>query len=74
MCRIPPKARLDAAEASGVAAAIALSQRLMTEPRDLRLAPQTEENCIAGRPILFMLGGLDPDWGSGVGVLLDWGR
>ena len=71
---IPPKARLDAAENSGVAAAIALSQRLMTEPRDLKLAPQTpEEDRIAGQPVVFSLGGLDPDWGSGVGVVVDWG-
>lgn len=71
---IPPKARLDAAENSGVAAAIALSQRLMTEPRDLKLAPQTpEEDRTAGRPIIFKLGGLDPDWGSGVAVVIDWG-
>ena len=71
---IPPKARLDAAENSGVAAAIALSQRLMTEPRDLKLAPQTpEEDRIAGRPIIFTLGGLDPDWGSGVAVVIAWG-
>jgi hypothetical protein len=70
---IPPKARLDAAENSGVAAAIALSQRLMAEPRDLKLAPQTpEEDRIAGRPIIFVLAGLDPDWGSGVSVMVDW--
>jgi hypothetical protein len=71
---IPPKARLDAAENSGVAAAIALSQRLMAEPRDLKLAPQTpEDDRIAGRPIIFALAGLDPDWGSGVSVVVDWG-
>lgn len=62
---IPPKARLDAAESSGVAAAIALSQRLMAEPRDLKLAPQTPEaDRIAGRPVVFALGGLDPDLGQ----------
>ena len=71
---IPPKARLDAAENSGVAAAIALSQRLMTEPRDLKLAPKTPEaDRIVGRPIVFTLGDLGVDWGSGVGVVVDWG-
>jgi hypothetical protein len=71
---ISPKARLDAAENSGVAAAIALSQRLMAEPRDLKLAPQTpEEDRIVGRPIDFALDGLDPDWGSGVSVVVNWG-
>jgi len=71
---IPPKARLDSAEISGVVAAIALTQRLMTEPRDLQLASETPEtDRAAGQPIVFRLGGLDPDWGSGVGVVVDWG-
>jgi hypothetical protein len=71
---IPPKARLDAAQGSGVATAIALSQRLMTEPRDLKLAPRTpEEDRIIGQPIVFGLDGLDPDWGSGVSVVVEWG-
>jgi hypothetical protein len=70
---IPPKQRLDAAQNSSVAAAIALTQRLMAEPRDLRLAPQTpEQDRIAGQPVIFTLAGLDPDWGSGVSVVLDW--
>jgi hypothetical protein len=70
---IPPQARLDAAQASGVAEAITLAQRLMSEPRDLKLAPTTPEaDRTVGQPILFALGGLDPDWGSGVGVVVDW--
>jgi hypothetical protein len=71
---ISPQARLDAAQDSGVAEAITLTQRLMSEPRDLKLAPTTPEaDHTVGQPILFALGGIDPDWGSGVGVVVDWG-
>jgi hypothetical protein len=71
---IPPKARLDAAEYSSVAAAIALSQRLMAEPRDLKFVPQTpDKDRNAGQAVVFALGGLDPDWGSGMSVVVDWG-
>jgi hypothetical protein len=71
---IPPQARLDAAQTSGVAEAIILAQRLMAEPRDLKLTATTPEaDRIAGQPILFTLGGLDPDWGSSVSVMVDWG-
>lgn len=71
---LPPQTRLDVAETSGIAEAINLAQRLMTEPRDLKLAPITPEaGRIVGQPILFTLGGLDPDWGSSVLVRVDWG-
>jgi hypothetical protein len=52
---IPPKARLDAAENSGVAAGITLSQRLMAEPRDLKLVPETpEKDRNVGQPVAFV--------------------
>jgi hypothetical protein len=71
---LPPQTRLDVAETAGIAEAINLAQRLMTEPRDLKLAPTTPEaERIVGQPILFTLGGLDPDWGSSVLVRVDWG-
>jgi hypothetical protein len=70
---IPPQARLDAAQTSGVADAIVLAQRLMAEPRDLKLKATTPEaDRVAGQPILFTLGGLDPDWGSSVSVRVNW--
>lgn len=31
-----------------------------------------EEDRITGRPVVFALSGLDPDWASGVGVVVDW--
>lgn len=71
---IPMSARLDAAERSGAAAAIAAVQRLASEPRDLQLMPETaESDRVEGQPILFTLVDLDPNWGSGVDVTLDWG-
>jgi hypothetical protein len=71
---IPLQARLDAAQSSGLDAAIALAQQLMTAPRDLKLAPVTAEaDRVAGQPLVFALGDLDPNWGSSVRVMLDWG-
>jgi hypothetical protein len=71
---IPPQTRLDAAQTSGIAAAIASVQRLMSEPRDLMLAVVTPEaDLVAGQPVLFALRDLDQNWGSGVGVQVDWG-
>jgi hypothetical protein len=71
---IPPQARLDAAQTSAVSEAITLAQRLMAAPRDLELTVTTPEaDRMVGAPILFTLGSLDPDWGSGVSVIVDWG-
>jgi hypothetical protein len=71
---IPPQTRLDAAQTSGIANAIVLAQRLMAEPRDVKLTVTTPEaDRIAGQPIFFALNGLDPDWGNSVGVMIDWG-
>ena len=71
---IPLSARLDAAERSSDAVAVAAVERLMTEPRDLQLAAQTsEDDKFVGQPILFTLTNLDPNWGSGIDVTIDWG-
>ncbi len=71
---IPLQTRLDAAQTSGIAAAIASVQRLMSEPRDLALAVVTPEaDLVAGQPVLFALRDLDQNWRSGVGVQVDWG-
>jgi hypothetical protein len=71
---IPLQTRLDAAQTSGTAAAIASVQRLMSEPRDLKLAVVTPEaELVAGGPVLFTLRDLDQNWRSGVGVQVDWG-
>jgi hypothetical protein len=72
---IPLDARLDAAERSGDAAAVALVQRLMTAPRDLKLGVTTkEEDVVVDQPIHFAFANLDPNWsGPAVDVLVDWG-
>ncbi len=71
---IPLSARLDAAERSGDAVAVAAIQRLMSEPRDLQLTAETAEaDIVVGQPVLFTLANLDPNWGSGVDVSIDWG-
>lgn len=73
---IPLDARLDAAERSGDAAAVALVQRLMTGPRELKLRATTkDEDIVVGQPIHFAFANLDPNWSSGPGVdvVVDWG-
>ena len=72
---IPLDARLDAAERSGDAAAVALVQRLMTGPRELELRPTTkDEDIVVGQPVHFAFDNLDPNWsGPGVDVVVDWG-
>ena len=72
---IPLDARLDAAERSGDAAAVALIQRLASGPRELKLVATTkEEDIVVGQPIHFAFANLDPNWsGPGVDVVVDWG-
>jgi hypothetical protein len=72
---IPLDARLDAAERSGDAAAVALIQRLATGPRELDLGTTTkEEDIVVDQPIHFAFANLDPNWsGPGVDVAIDWG-
>ena len=72
---IPLDAKLDAAERSGDAAAVALIQRLATGPRELDLGATTkEEDIVVDQPIHFAFANLDPNWsGPGVDVAIDWG-
>ena len=72
---IPLDARLDAAERSGDAAAVALIQRLATGPRELEVGVTTkDEDIVVGQPIHFAFANLDPNWsGPGVDVVVDWG-
>jgi hypothetical protein len=71
---IPLQTRLDAAENSGVADAVAVVRRLMMAPRDLKFSPRTTEvDRVVGQPILFALANLDPNWGTSVAVTIDWG-
>jgi hypothetical protein len=71
---IPLQARLDAAEHSGVAAAVALVRQLQTAPRELRLKPSTDrKDWVSGQPIFFRFDNFDQSWGPGVSVTLDWG-
>ncbi len=71
---IPMDARLDAANRSGDAAAVALIQQLSIAPRDisLKVSPLLKE-AVAGDRVLFVFDSLDPNWGPGVDVAVDWG-
>jgi len=70
---LPAAARLGAAEASGVPEAIALARRLLAGPRPLTLATVPGNGLTAGQPIRFDVGNLDPAWGAGVLVAIDYG-
>ena len=71
---IPMDAQLDSARRSGDADTIALVETLMTEPRDLKMRVETAEaDRVAGQPIRFRLDGVDPAWGRGVDIVVDWG-
>jgi hypothetical protein len=70
---VPLQTRLDAAENSGVAAAVSMVQTLMTAPRDMQLALRTAEaDQITGQPIVLGFDGLDPEWGPSVAITVDW--
>jgi hypothetical protein len=72
--RIDARARLAAAERSEVAEAIALTNRLMTGPRAITVVAVTpEQERYAGRVIRFVLGDIDPVWGAGVQIGIDFG-
>jgi hypothetical protein len=70
---IPESARVAAAELSGVAGAITLARQLATGPRPLTLLIRTpaEERSV-GRRIVFSVDGLDPLWGPGVQIGVDF--
>jgi hypothetical protein len=70
---IPDAARVASAELSGVAEAIALTRQLATGPRPLTLQIRTpSEERTVGRRIVFVVEGLDPLWGSGVQIGVDF--
>jgi hypothetical protein len=69
---LPAAARLQAAEMSGVEQAIALTRSLMTKSRVLTVTP-TPPRLIAGQAVRFDVGNLDPDWGRGVRLAIDFG-
>src|SRR5271166_1598475 len=65
-------ARLQTAGASGVEEAIALTRALMTVPRRLGVTA-TPSRLVAGQAVRFDIGNLDPNWGRGVQVAIDYG-
>ena len=70
---IPASARIASAELSGVAEAITLTRQLVTEPRTLTLKVRTPpEERTVGRRIVFEVGDLDPLWGSGIQIGVDF--
>lgn len=71
---IAPEAKLDAARRSGSVEAVALAKQLMTDPRPLRLTPITpQEEHFVGRKIAFAIDNLDPAWGDGVAIVVQFG-
>ena len=70
---IPASARIASAELSGVAEAITLTRQLATEPRTLTLQIRTPpQERTVGRRIVFEVGDLDPLWGSGIQIGVDF--
>jgi hypothetical protein len=71
---IPDAARIATAEMSGSGVAIALTRQLATAPRPLILQPRTPpEERTVGRRIPFAVDNLDPLWGAGIQVAVDFG-
>jgi hypothetical protein len=70
---IPASARIASAELSGVAEAITLTRQLATEPRSVTLKIRTppEERTVRRR-IVFEVEDLDPLWGSGIQIGVDF--
>ncbi len=70
---IPAAARVASAELSGVAEAIELTRQLANGPRPLTLQIRTPmDERTVGRRIVFAVDGLDPLWGPGVQVGIDF--
>jgi len=71
---LPAAVRLGVAENSGVQQAIDLMRRLLTGPRDLTVTATPEDaDRNTDRSIQFEIGNLDPAWGAGVVVAVDYG-
>ena len=71
---ISPEVRLSAAKRSGEKEAIALARRLMTGPRPIKLTSLTSpDELYVDRQVALELSDLDPSWGIGVNIIIDFG-
>jgi hypothetical protein len=71
---IPADMRLKAAQDSGVLEAIALSRRLLTQPRDLTVQVTTGmAERYVGRANTFSIENLDRSWQQGIQIRVDFG-
>ncbi len=71
---ISPEVRLSAAKRSGEKEAIALARRLMTGPRPIKVASLTPpDELYVDRQVTLELSDLDPSWGVGVNIIIDFG-
>ncbi len=71
---ISPEVRLSAAKRSGEKEAIALARRLMTGPRPIKLTSLTSpDELYVERQVAMELSDLDPSWGIGVNIIIDFG-
>ena len=71
---LPAATRFEAAENSGVRQAIDLMRHLLTAPRSLTVAAIPDDaDRNTDRSIQFQIGNLDPLWGAGVVVAIDYG-
>jgi len=71
---IPSEARLAAAEHSEVREAIVLARRLMTEPWPVQVTSRTRyDDLYVDRQVVLEVSNLDPAWGPGTQVIVDFG-
>jgi len=71
---IPALTRLRLAQASGIAAAVELTEANKDRPRTLTIetsTPLTER--VVGRELTFAVGGADPVWGASTTIRIDFG-
>ena len=71
---IPAATRLRLARASGVAAAISATERAENTPREITVSAVTApDDRVVGAPVVFRVAHLDPVWGAGARLGIDWG-
>ncbi|GJQ22555.1 MAG: hypothetical protein HBSAPP01_03450 [Candidatus Brocadia sapporoensis] len=71
---ILPEVRLSAAKRSGEKEAIALARRLMSVPRPIKVTSLTPPDELhVDRQVVLELSDLDPSWGIGVNIIIDFG-
>jgi len=71
---IPAQTRLRLAQASGIAAAVEMTEANKDRPRTLTVdiaTPPAER--VVGREVAFSVGGADPVWGASTTIRLDFG-